>query len=146
VNQPTTISHHSSLQHSGIYLNRSITLASNLQSNPPAPLVQDDLLLNAHHSSRHSSRFILVLFRQLKHALVRDGEKTAVQRFGKITVVGANGVVNGDEVGTGWEGPFHHELGEGGADGRENVSTAQHRGPDGHKVRDSMVAIADQLQ
>jgi hypothetical protein len=89
---------------------------------------------------------VLFLGCKREETLVRDWEKAAVESFGKITIVRAYRVVDGDEVGSGSERPLNHYLGESRADRRQDVPTAQHRCPNRHEVGHSVVAIADQLR
>ena len=54
-------------------------------------------------------------------------------------------MVHGYEVGSCGECAFDHDFGEGGADGGEDVTAAEHRRADGHEVCNRVVAIADEL-
>ena len=54
-------------------------------------------------------------------------------------------MVDGDEVGAGWEGSFDLEFGQCREDGGKDVAPAQHLFANGHEVGDSVFAIADEL-
>jgi hypothetical protein len=62
-----------------------------------------------------------------------------------VAVVGADGVVHGDEVRAGGKGALDLDLMEGATYFREDVAASQHGGPEGHEVGDGVLAIAYQL-
>ena len=48
-----------------------------------------------------------------------------------------------DKVGTSRKGALDHYFGQGGHDGGEDMSAAQHSAANGHKICDIMLSIAD---
>jgi hypothetical protein len=80
-----------------------------------------------------------------KHVVRGDRQEGAIESPVQIAIVGADGIVDGDEIGAHGEGAFDHQLGERRNDRGLHVTAAQHGLADGHEVRDRVVAIADEL-
>jgi hypothetical protein len=90
---------------------------------------------------------VRVLFRG-RHGegiVVRDWEETSIQRLAEVTIIGADGVVDGHEICTGWKGTFDLNLMKGTAHRGEDMTSTQHGGSKSHKVRDGVISIADEF-
>ena len=74
-----------------------------------------------------------------------DGEEAAVQGAMQVPVVGADGVVDGDEIGAGGKRAFDLNFVKGVAYVGVYVPAAEHGGAHGHEVCDGVVSIADEF-
>lgn len=130
------------------YLNGPVAGAFHLEAYPLPALVELDdacLALDGHDCARLVRGVVDSRVGQRKRVVGRDGQKGAVQGLVEVAIVGADGVVDGDEVGAGGEGALNHQLGQRRDDRGKHVAAAEHGLAHGHEVGHGVVAIADQL-
>jgi len=87
------------------------TLVNNSQSCPNTSFVQGDVSrLGGFDSTRHSQRVKVCLIDWGEQVIVRIGEEATVQCHLQITIVGVNGIMNGNQVRSGCKGSFNLHL------------------------------------
>lgn len=108
------------------YLNGSIALVCDFDSNPLATCVELQWLsvLRSDERTRPALVSILFLLERRKIVLRRHGEIATIQSFAEISFIAADGLIDGDQMCARGERAFDLELGEGGQDARIDVSTA----------------------
>ncbi|KAK1247665.1 hypothetical protein MKX07_000553 [Trichoderma sp. CBMAI-0711] len=126
-------------------LDRPVSLARHLKPDPLTALVERNLTLGGHHDARLRRSLVLLGRREGEQVSVRDGQEAAVESAGQVAVVGADGIVDGDEVGASGKGALDLDLGQGRADRGLDVAAAEHGRAEVHEVCDGVIAIADEL-
>lgn len=128
------------------YLDGTVSFANNLQLYPLSVLVQDNsAILDGYNCTR---LFLGGVFRGVgmrEDILVWDGQEAAVQGFLEITVVGADRVVDGNEVGARGKGSFDLKLDQRVDYGREDMTATEDSLAQGHEICHRVIAIADKL-
>jgi hypothetical protein len=128
------------------YLDGTVSFANNLQLYPLSVLVQDDLgILDRYDCTGLFFRGVFRGVGMREDILVWDGQEAAVQGFLEITVVGADRVVDGNEVGARGKGSFDLKLDQRVDYGREDMTATEDSLAQGHKICHGVVAIADKL-
>jgi hypothetical protein len=129
-------------------LNRSITLAGDLDSDPLPTLLQYYFCIFHTH---HCPRFLSFLLGRVKgeHLLCllwrRHREKAPIQRFLKVPILCAYRVVHGHKVCSGGKRSLHHQLGETVWYRGEDMAAAEYSFPDLHERGYGVVAVADEF-
>lgn len=127
-------------------LDRSVTLARHSQLNPLASLVQDNpLLLRRDHCSGYRLRFVYRSIRKREQILRWHRQKAAIERLFQITIISAHWVVYCHQIRSSRECSFNLELHERRNNRWQDVTASKHCFSDGHKICDSVVAIANEL-
>lgn len=126
-------------------LDRPVPLARDLEPDAPAPLVQRDAALDDDHGARLPGGLVGGRLGGREQVLAGDRQEAAVEGLGQVAVVGGDRVVHRHEVRARGEGALDLDLVQRADDGREHVPPAQHRGPDGHEIRNAVLAIADEF-
>lgn len=124
-------------------LHRSVALAGDLETDAATALVERDLFLGHDDGAGLLGGLIVGGVGQGEDLLVRHGEEAGVQGAVQVPVVGADGVVDGDEIRASGKGALDLDLTEGAADGGQDVAAAQHGGAQAHEVGDGVITIAD---
>ena len=130
------------------YLDGPVAGAFHLESYPLPALVERDearFALDSHDGTRLVRGFVDGGIGQREHVVGGDGQEGAVQGLVEVAIVGADGMVDGDEVGASREGALDHQLGQGRDDRGKHMAAAEHGFAHGHEVGNRVVAIADQL-
>lgn len=104
---------HSSSVVTTTYLNGTVSFADNLQLYPLSLLVQDNLsVLKRYNCTRLFLRSVLRGFGMREDILIGYGQEAAIQGLLKVAVIGADRVVDGDQVGARGKGSFDLQLGQ----------------------------------
>lgn len=111
-------------------LDGPVALARDPEPDAPPALVQLDGLgrLDGHHGAGLPFHRVGLGRGQREALRARDGQEASVQGPGEVAVVGADGVVDGDEVGPCGKSAFDLDLVQGGQDRRLHVAAAEHGG------------------
>lgn len=126
------------------HLNWPITLAHDLQLDPPTAFAQRDAIIVAGDDGPGYILGVVVVWIRVGEGIGRgDGEEAPVQGLFKIAVIATDRVLNGDEIGPRGKGSFDLYFGDGGRDGGQDMAAAEHGFADGHEVGHRMVTIAD---
>lgn len=118
-----------------MYLDGTVSLADNLQLYPLSILVQDDLAVLERDDC--TGLFLMGVFRGIgmgEDIFIGYGQEAAIQGLLKVAVIGADRVVDGDQVGARGEGSFYLQLCQGIDDGRQDMSTAEDGLAQGHEI------------
>lgn len=108
------------------YLDWTVSFANNLQLYPLSVLVQDNLaILDGYDCTR---LFLGGIFRGMgmrEDILIWYRQEAAVQGFLKVAVVGADRMVDGDQVGARGKGSFDLKLDQRVHYGREDMTATE---------------------
>ena len=127
-------------------LDGAVAAAGDAEAHARAARVEDDAALDGHDGAGLPLELKLVVGRQREGLVVGDGQKAAVERAPRIAVVGGDGVVHRDEIGSHGKGALDLDLAQRAADRRQHMAPPEHGGPKRHEVGDGVVAIADELR
>lgn len=118
-----------------MYLDGTVSLADNLQLYPLSILVQDNLAVLEWDDC--TGLLLMGVFRGIgmrEDIFIGYGQEAAIQGLLKVAVIGADRVMDGDQVGARGEGSFYLQLCQGIDDGRQNMSTAEDGLAQGHEI------------
>lgn len=128
------------------YLDGTVSLADNLQLYPLSVLVQDDLgILDGYDCTRLFLGSVLSRFGMREDIFVWYGQEAAIQGFLEITIVGADRVMDSDQVCTRGKGSFDLKLDQRVDYGREDMTATEDSLAQGHEICHRVIAIADKL-
>lgn len=126
-------------------LDRPVSLARHAQPDPSPSFIKRNLSLDRDNSSGLLVGHIVVGNDGWKDISVGNREEATVESPAEVAVIGADGVLNSNEICARGEGALDLDIVESGADRGKDVTTTEHCGAEGHEIGDGVVSITDEF-